>query len=182
MNEDVKYFKSATSERTDFLSFMETNSILQMDAWNTRFLVGFWMDFAYFQGWTVSFTGKKYAFVFIGEVWIHPLKLPGCWDGQSMTRNEHGHQVGSLLGLSRFGGDLLQMISLREKAVTFWMLSWNLRCWVSMISGVVMGLNDLCGTDAFMQLVFCLFTPCHCTSTRESARVFFYSINDYLLE
>ena len=50
---------------------------------------------------------------------IHPLKLPGCWDGQSMTRNEHEHQVGSLLGLSRFAGDLLQMISLRVKAVTF---------------------------------------------------------------
>ena len=74
---------------------------------------------------------------------IHPL-IAGCWDGQSMTRNEQGHQVSFLVGV---------------------------------VVLVVILLNDLLKGEscyllnAFMKLVFCLFTPWYCT--RESARVFF---------
>ena len=138
------------------LPFMETKSILQMDGWNTRFLVGFWMDFAYFQGWTVSFTGKKSRSFSSGE--YPPVEASRMLGWTEYDQKRARASGGILVGVKSFwwwssSNDLF-------KGESCYLLNAFMKLVlsrVSMISGVVMGLNELCGTDAFMQLVFCFF-------------------------
>ena len=142
------------------LPFMETKSILHlnMDGWNAQFsLWDFEWIFSYFQGWTVSFTGKNGVRFHRGSMNppVEASRMLGWTEyDQKRARASGGILVGVVVLVVIFFKWSPDLLNAFMKLV----LSW-----VSMISVVLMHSCNLCfvfySLSLHKRVRACFFTP-----------------------